>query len=51
MVSTPTPPELTRYIAEFVVRTRSRDIPAEVIELGRKSIHRRLRTGDRGFRG
>jgi 2-methylcitrate dehydratase PrpD len=29
---------LTRYVSEFVVRTRYSDIPAEVIELGRKSI-------------
>jgi 2-methylcitrate dehydratase PrpD len=39
VVSTLTmPPGLTRSIAEFISRTRTRDIPADVIELGRKSI-------------
>jgi 2-methylcitrate dehydratase PrpD len=38
MTSTPASPPLTRYIAEFIARTRIRDIPADVIELGRKSI-------------
>jgi 2-methylcitrate dehydratase PrpD len=38
MVSTPTPPGLTRYVAEFSARTKTKDIPADVIELGRKSI-------------
>ena len=29
---------LTRYVAEFVVKTRYADVPADVIEFGRKSI-------------
>ena len=29
---------LTRYVAEFVERTRYSDIPAEVLELGKKSL-------------
>ncbi|MGP8244487.1 MAG: MmgE/PrpD family protein [Bryobacteraceae bacterium] len=29
---------LTRYVAEFVVKTQYADVPADVIELGRKSI-------------
>jgi 2-methylcitrate dehydratase PrpD len=32
------PPSLTAHIAEFVARTQFSDIPADVIELGRKSI-------------
>ncbi|OZI30338.1 MmgE/PrpD family protein [Bordetella genomosp. 10] len=30
--------ELTRYVAEFVSRTSADDLPAELVELGRKSI-------------
>jgi len=30
--------ELTRYVAEFVVRTKIEDLSAEVVELGKKSI-------------
>ena len=33
-----TPPGLTRQVAAFIVNTSYKDIPAEVIELGRKSI-------------
>src|SRR4029077_2810470 len=29
---------LTRYVAEFVVRTKLSDIPPDVIELGKKSM-------------
>jgi 2-methylcitrate dehydratase PrpD len=38
VTSTPTPPGLTWHVAEFISQTRTRDIPADVIELGRKSI-------------
>jgi 2-methylcitrate dehydratase PrpD len=31
-------PGLTKYVCEFVVNTRYEDIPAEVLELGKKSI-------------
>jgi 2-methylcitrate dehydratase PrpD len=31
-------PGLTKYVAEFIVNTRYEDIPAPVMELGRKSI-------------
>ncbi len=31
-------PSLTSYVAEFIASTRSDDIPAEVIDLGKKSI-------------
>ena len=34
----PTPPDVTAYVADFIVNTRLADIPAEVIELARKSI-------------
>ncbi|MGH9374909.1 MAG: hypothetical protein ACRD1J_01940, partial [Terriglobia bacterium] len=35
----PAPKEgLTRYVAEFVVKTQYSDIPENVIELGKKSI-------------
>ena len=30
--------DLTRYVAEFVVKTEYADVPADVAELGRKSI-------------
>lgn len=30
--------ELTKYVAEFVVRTKVEDLPSDVIELGKKSI-------------
>lgn len=30
--------ELTKYVAEFVVNTRANDLPADLIDLGRKSI-------------
>lgn len=32
------PPAVTAYVADFIVNTRYADIPAEVIELARKSI-------------
>src|SRR5690242_21952104 len=34
----PKAPGLTKYVSEFIVNTKYADIPAEVIELGRKSI-------------
>lgn len=34
----PQTPGLTRYVGEFILGTRYRDIPAEVIALGKKSI-------------
>ncbi|MGA2146317.1 MAG: MmgE/PrpD family protein [Bryobacteraceae bacterium] len=34
----PRPDDLTRYVAEFVVKTNYADVPADVVELGRKSI-------------
>ena len=34
----PNVPGLTRYVAEFVVKTKYGDIPRDVIELGKKSI-------------
>ena len=34
----PKTPGLTKYVGEFTVRTKFRDIPGEVIELGKKSI-------------
>ena len=34
----PKTPGLTRYVGDFVVRTKYEDIPAEVIELGKKSV-------------
>src|SRR5256885_17066172 len=38
--STPFPkaPGLTQYVSEFIVNTKYTDIPADVVELGRKSI-------------
>lgn len=30
--------ELTRYVAEFIVEARGEDLPADVIEIGKKSI-------------
>jgi 2-methylcitrate dehydratase PrpD len=36
--SFPQSPNLTRYVAEFVVKTSASDIPGDVGELGRKSI-------------
>jgi 2-methylcitrate dehydratase PrpD len=34
----PNTPGLTKYVGDFVVRTKYEDIPAQVIELGKKSI-------------
>jgi 2-methylcitrate dehydratase PrpD len=34
----PKAPGLTRYVAEFIVNTRYEEIPADVLELGQKSI-------------
>ena len=34
----PAAPGLTKYVSEFIVNTRYEDIPAPVLELGRKSI-------------
>jgi len=34
----PASPGLTRYVSEFIVRTRYEDVPAEVVALGKKSI-------------
>jgi len=34
----PSAPGLTKYVAEFIVNTRYEDIPAPVIELGKKSL-------------
>src|SRR5690242_5381583 len=34
----PKAPGLTKYVSEFIVNTKYEDIPAEVIELGKKSI-------------
>ena len=34
----PAVPGLTKYVSEFIVNTRYEDIPAPVLELGRKSI-------------
>ena len=31
-------PEVTRYVSEFIVKTRYEDIPSDVIALGKKSI-------------
>src|ERR1019366_10081637 len=33
-----TNPSLTAYVAEFITRTRTKDIPAEVMHLGKRSI-------------
>ncbi len=35
---TATSPAVTRYVSEFIARTRYQDIPPEVIALGKKSI-------------
>ena len=32
------PPSLTAYVADFIVRTRANDIPADVMHLGKRSI-------------
>src|SRR5580700_5182316 len=37
-VDFPKTPGLTKYVGDFVVRTKYEDIPANVIELGKKSI-------------
>src|SRR5260370_10769153 len=34
----PKAPGLTKYVAEFIVNTKYEDIPADVIDLGKKSI-------------
>src|SRR5258708_40011331 len=34
----PQTPELTKYVVEFVRNTKFTDLPADVIELGKKSI-------------
>src|SRR5438445_11540868 len=34
----PKAPGLTKYVSEFIVNTKYADIPADVLELGRKSI-------------
>src|SRR5438034_2022893 len=34
----PSVPGLTKYVSEFIVNTKYRDIPEEVLALGRKSI-------------
>src|ERR1700682_1506423 len=34
----PKAPGLTKYVAEFIVNTKYEDIPADVLELGKKSI-------------
>jgi len=34
----PKAPGLTKYVSEFIVNTKYEDIPADVIELGKKSI-------------
>jgi len=34
----PKAPGLTKYVSEFIVNTKYTDIPADVVELGRKSI-------------
>ena len=34
----PKAPGLTKYVSEFIVNTKYGDIPADVLELGRKSI-------------
>src|ERR1700739_1189644 len=38
LVDFPKTPGLTKYVAEFVIRTKYENIPAYVIELGKKSI-------------
>ena len=37
-MSDPTEKSLTAYVAEFITRTRAKDIPAEVMHLGKRSI-------------
>src|SRR5215207_7112699 len=34
----PDQPSLTAYVAEFITRTRTKDIPADVMHLGKRSI-------------
>jgi hypothetical protein len=34
----PNVPGLTKYVSEFIVNTKYRDIPEDVLALGRKSI-------------
>src|SRR5438874_5971618 len=34
----PSAPGLTKYVADFIVKTKYEDIPPNVLELGRKSI-------------
>src|SRR5258705_12577217 len=34
----PKAPGLTKYVAEFIVNTKYEDIPADVLDLGKKSI-------------
>ena len=38
LVDFPKTPGLTKYVAEFVIRTKYENIPADVIELGKKSM-------------
>ena len=38
MSSTPPGKDLTRHVAAFVVATQAKDLPADVIALGRKSL-------------
>src|SRR5216110_386716 len=37
-VEFPSAPRLTKYVADFIVKTKYEDIPPNVLELGRKSI-------------
>src|ERR1700688_318932 len=37
-VEFPKAPGLTKYVAEFIVNSKYEDIPADVLELGKKSI-------------
>ena len=34
----PKAPGLTKYVSEFIVNTKYEDIPADVLDLGKKSI-------------
>lgn len=34
----PKAPGLTKYVAEFIVNTKYEDVPADVLDLGKKSI-------------
>jgi hypothetical protein len=45
----PKSPGLTRYVTEFIVNTKYEDIPANVIELGKKNAARRVRPGAGGI--